>query len=273
MTDGHGIFFSGDRHMIRGLYTSGWSMLANQKKLDTITNNLANVDTNGYKKDTFVFEAFPSVLTKRINDIKSTTNPNAVVGNMQLSSDVGEVFTYYGAGALERTGNDYDAAISDSGNSFFTVSVAGANGTQTRYYTRDGSFTTDTSGKLVTTDGNAVLGTKGPIILGKSSFEIESDGSVLQDGKVIDKLLMQSFTDTKTLRKFGNNLMETTPQSVTTAFSGKVIQGSVEKSNVNVIKEMVDMITVMRSYEANQKLIQAQDETLDKVVNEVGAVR
>jgi len=81
--------------MIRGLYTSGWSMLANTKQMDVISNNLANVNTNAYKKDTVVYESFPEMLVKRINDSNSTDNPSGRVGGMHLGNDVGEVFTYY----------------------------------------------------------------------------------------------------------------------------------------------------------------------------------
>jgi flagellar basal-body rod protein FlgG len=107
--------------MIRGLYTSGWSMMAIQKKMDVVSNNLANVNTNGFKKDTVVFEAFPDLLTKRINDTRSLLNPSAVVGTMELGSDVGEVFTYFIQGQINKTDNRLDMAIADSDKAFFTV--------------------------------------------------------------------------------------------------------------------------------------------------------
>lgn len=259
--------------MIRGLYTSGWSMMAIQKKMDVVSNNLANVNTNGYKKDTVIFEAFPDVLTKRINDTRSQLNPSGVPGQMQLGSDVGEVFTYFTQGQLNKTNNNFDMAIADSDNAFFSVNVTGADGTTKEYYTRDGSFTVRSDGHLVTKDGFEVLGKNGPIVLKNADFSVSPDGTVVQNGAAIDKLAIKEFTDTTTLRKVGTNLLETTADTRERNFSGTVQQGYLELSNVNVVREMVDMISVMRSYEANQKVLQAQDSTLEKAVNEIGSLR
>lgn len=259
--------------MIRGLYTSGWSMLAIQKKMDVISNNLANVNTNGFKKDTVIYESFPDVLTHRINDTRSSLNPSGVVGGMRLGSDVGEVFTYFTQGQLTSTGSKLDMAIEDADSAFFTVLVPDAGGNAEEYYTRDGAFIRGPGNVLVTRDGYAVQGQNGPIVLDDGDFSVEADGSIVQNGAVVDTLLIKEFTDTKTLRKYGENLLEKTDQTEEQPFSGTVQQGFLELSNVNIVREMVDMITVMRSYEANQKVLQAQDSTLDKAVNEVGAVR
>lgn len=259
--------------MIRGLYTSGWSMMAIQKKMDVVSNNLANVSTNGFKKDTVLFEAFPDVLTKRINDTRSRLNPSGVPGQMQLGDDVGEVFTYFTQGQLNKTNNNLDMAIADSDNAFFSVRVTGTDGQAKEYYTRDGSFTLSSDGHLVTKDGYEVLGRNGPIVLKNGEFTVNSDGVVIQNGAEVDKLAIKEFTDATTLRKAGTNLIEATGQSQERAFTGTVQQGYLELSNVNVVKEMVDMISVMRSYEANQKILQAQDSTLEKAVNEIGAIK
>lgn len=259
--------------MIRGLYTSGWGMMAIEKKMDVVSNNLANVNTSGYKKDTVVFESFPNLLTQRINDSRSPLNPSGKVGNMQLGSDVGAIYTYYRQGQLQRTDNRLDAAISDSDTAFFTVRVPGGNGDGQEYYTRDGSFALNADGTLVTKDGYIVMGENGPITLEGDQFVIEADGSVIQNGEVVDKLQIAEFANPESLRKFGSNLVQTTDETQMRDFSGTVRQGFVEQSNVNIIREMVDMITVMRSYEANQKILQFEDGTLDKAVNEVGALR
>lgn len=259
--------------MIRGLYTSGWSMLAIQKKMDTVSNNIANVNTTGFKKDTLVFESFPDILTKRINDAASSLNPSGIVGGMRLGSDVGEVYTYFSQGQLTGTGSKLDMAIRDSDSAFFPVLVTDADGNEKEYYTRDGSFIIGPGNRLVTKDGYAVEGQNGPIVLEGADFTLEPDGRIIQNGQVVDKLLIKEFTDTRMLRKYGGNLLESTGGAQEAAFSGTVQQGFLEQSNANIVREMVDMITVMRSYEANQKVLQAQDSTLDKAVNEVGAVR
>ncbi|PYG88278.1 flagellar basal-body rod protein FlgG [Ruminiclostridium sufflavum DSM 19573] len=267
--------------MIRGLYTSGWSMLANTRKLDVITNNMANVNTTAYKKDTVVFESFPSVLTKRINDTRSPLNPSGNIGSMQLSSDVGEVYTYYTQGQLAQTGSKLDFAIKDDGSNidtspaFFTIGVmdeGGNNNSINEYYTKDGSFTINANNQLVTKEGYFVLGEKGPVTLSSAEFTVNEKGEILQNGEIVDKLRIAQFSDAAKLRKFGNNLIQNT-DSEAVDFTGSVVQGYTEQSNVNVVDEMVDMITVMRAYEASQKVLQAQDSSLEKTVTEVGVVR
>lgn len=265
--------------MIRGLYTSGWSMLANQKKLDVITNNMANVNTSAFKKDTVVFEAFPDLLIQRINDTESPLNLSNRVGKMQYSSDVGEVYTYYTQGQFNQTGNSMDLAISDDNTgdaltpAFFSIGLVDPQtGEYSEYYTKDGAFVLNANNQLVTKDGNYVLGQNGPITLVSGDFSVDARGNIVQNGVVVDKLRITQFTDATKLRKYGDNLIQN-EGSETADFSGTIMQGYLEQSNVNVVTEMVDMITVMRAYEANQKILQAQDETLDKVVNEVGVVR
>jgi len=258
--------------MIRGLYTSGWSMLAIEKKMDIISNNMANVSTNGYKKDTLVLESFPSVLTKIIKDYNVTSGSSRNIGTMELGNDVGEVFTYYSQGQLTKTENNLDMAIRDSSNAFFTVMVEDTDGNEKELYTRDGSFATDSGNRLVTKDGYAVMGENGQIVLGSGDFSVGEDGMIIQNGEVVDKLLIREFTDTTELTKYGSNLVQANEDAVTGIFTGTVQQGFTELSNVNIVREMVDMITVMRSYEANQKVLQAMDGTLEKAVNQVGAV-
>jgi len=265
--------------MIRGLYTSGWSMLANSKKLDVITNNMANVNTTAFKKDTVVFESFPALLTKRINDTKSPSNPSADIGTMQLGSDVGELFTYYTQGQLSQTGSKFDLAINDDNSgeaaspAFFTIGVMDPKDNALKeFYTKDGSFVLNSNNQLVTKDGDSVMGQSGPITLASGEFSVSEQGEISQNGALVDKLKIAQFSDAKQLRKYGDNLIQNNGSEVAD-FKGTVLQGYTEQSNVNVVSEMVDMITVMRAYEANQKVLQAQDDTLQKAVNDVGVVR
>jgi flagellar basal-body rod protein FlgF len=259
--------------MIRGLYTSGWSMMAIEKKMDVISNNLANVNTVGYKKDDVVLESFPEELTRRIKDTHSVLNPTGIIGNMEQGFDVGEIFTYYSEGKFLKTGNDLNLAIKDSEEAFFTVAVPDEDGNYMECCTRDGSFLLNSEGVLVTREGYEVIGVNGPIVLNGERFMIENDGTVLQGNNIIGSLLIKQFDNVSTLRKFKENLVVETAETNEIEFNGKVIQGYLEQSNVNTINEMVDIITVMRAYEANQKCLQIQDSTLEKVVNEVGVVR
>ncbi len=257
--------------MIRGLYTSGYSMLTLNRKMDVVTNNMANVNTNGFKKDTVAFEEFSDVLVKRYFDSGNKPMGKPVtIGNMTLYNDVAEVHTDYTQGALESTGISTDVAINGDEGAFFCVAAPGENNAFREYYTRDGSFKLDTTGRLVTRDGFPVMGNGGAIILNGSDFTITERGQVMQNDVVIDTLKIRKFQNPESLRKYGMNLATATNESQDGAFEGTVQQGFVERSNVDSVKEMVDMITVLRAYESNQKLIQYQDSTLEKAVNEVG---
>jgi flagellar basal-body rod protein FlgG len=117
------------------------------------------------------------------------------------------------------------------------------------------------------------MGQNGPIQLADNEFIVNEEGMIIQGENVVDTLLIRCFEDASTLRKIGTNTLAETEQSQEQQFNGKVLQGFLEQSNVNVISEMVDMITVLRAYEANQKILQIQDDALGKAVNEVGMIR
>ena len=117
-----------------------------------------------------------------------------------------------------------------------------------------------------------MMGENGAIFLEGADFTVNSNGDIYQDEMYVDTLRIRKFENLETLRKFGMNLVTVTGDTVEGEFTGTVLQGYVERSNVDSIKEMVDMITILRSYEANQRMIQYQDSTLDKAVNDVGRV-
>jgi flagellar basal-body rod protein FlgG len=259
--------------MLRSLYTAGWSMLAHGKSMDVISNNLANVSTNGYKKDMTVFQTFPDVLTRRINDNINKSDPTGKVGNMELGSDVGEIFTNFRQGQLQKTDSNLDLSIEQADGAFFTVEVPDENDQNKQYYTKDGAFKINAEGYLVTNDGQKLLGEGGPIKVNNEKFFVSENGEVSVDGVIIDKLMITQFENTRNLKKFGNNLISAEPDEEKKDFEGIVRQGFLEMSNVNTIREMVDMINILRAYEANQKIIQAVDSTLEKSVNEVGQAR
>lgn len=257
--------------MIRGLYTSGWSMLALNKKMDVIANNLANVSTNGYKRDTVAMEGFPELLAKRLHDNTDGVVGGVPVGELSFSHDVGEVYTYFRPGGLVQTDNSLDFSIRDEGNAFFSIAVP-VGEEFTEQYTRDGGFMLNANGQLITKQGYFVLGEKGVIQLDGDQFTLLKDGTITQNGIAVDRLLIRQFENPGTLRKNGQNLLTPTDETVQADFTGQVLQNYIEQSNVEVVREMVDMISLMRSYEANQRIITAQDSTLEKAVNEVGRV-
>lgn len=258
--------------MIRGLYTAGWSMLANTKKMDLISNNLANASTQGFKKDRVTYEAFPDVLTRRLFDQKmGRPNPDPI-GKMSLSSDVSHVYTDFSQGAFDPTESSLDLAIKDSEGAFFAVGALNEDGNIQEFYTRNGSFILSDSGMLMTKDGKMVLGESGAIFLSGTDFQVAGDGTVIQEEQVVTRLLIKQFADTTVMRKTGEGLFTTIADAEQIPFDGQILQGYVEQSNVNSISEMVEMINLLRAYEANQKMITSQDTTLDKAVNELGRV-
>ena len=268
--------------MVRGLYTNGWSMLAHSRKMDVVANNLANVNTHGYKKETATFGSFPELMVRRVYDVRSQLNPSSDVGGVDLSADIDQNFVYFNPGPTEWTERSLDIAIDDfegddsasRARSFFTVEPQGAQaGAAGRRYTRDGSFVVGVDGILRTQGGDAVLGVGGArITLAGDDCTVSKDGTVMQGGAVVGRLLITSFEDPHELRKVGGNLLEATGAAVEAPFVGVLRQGYLEQSNVSVVSEMVDMITVMRAYEANQKMVLFIDETLDKACNELGRV-
>lgn len=255
--------------MIRGLYTSGWGMLTLQKKMDVVANNMANVSTAGFKRDVLSLEAFPDILTQRIAD---RTDPAGTrpVGSMSLFNNLGTVRTNFTQGFLEDSGKLTDMSLDADSQAFFVVGVAQADGTVSELLTRDGGFQLTAEGMLVTRNGNPVLGENGSITIPNTEFTVRGDGTVEADNIVIDRLQIRSIANTESLRKVGGNLLNVTEETEDRAFQGRVMQGRIEQSNVEAVREMVEMISVLRAYEANQRMIQQQDGTLEKAVNEIG---
>ena len=276
--------------MLRGIYTGANGMMAQEARMDSIANNLANVDQTGYKRDLTIFKAFPDMLIRRINDDGLGFTPAGsydtmpIVGKLGTGVEVNEVFTQFDQGSLQRTENNTDMAL--EGRGFFVVLTE-----RGERYTRNGAFTVNQEGILMTHNGDPVLGENGVIRIQQNNFIINERGEVMvnnalslnprdpvsmtgnswQDPQVIDRLRLVDFENIREIRKEGDSLYRETPESgpALPAESLKVLQGFIEKSNVNVVREMVDMIEVQRSYEANQKTVQAHDQTVGKLINEV----
>lgn len=276
--------------MLRGIYTGASGMIAQQARMDTVANNLANVDQTGFKKDTTVFKAFPDMIIRRINDDGVGITPLGsydsmpFVGKLGTGVEVNEVFTQFEQGALEKTDSDFDFAI--EGKGFFAVLTE-----RGERYTRNGEFTMNQDGTLVTHDGYPVLGENGPITVQRNNFIVGEQGQISvndalsrdprdpvsitsndwQQPAIMDKLKIVNFDNIREIKKDGNSFYRDTEYSgpAVAATDYKVIQGFREKSNVSVVREMVDMIEVQRAYEANQKTIQTGDSTVGKLINEV----
>ncbi|MDF2588808.1 MAG: hypothetical protein K0S41_2649 [Anaerocolumna sp.] len=258
--------------MVRGLYTAWTGMSNEQKRLDIISNNLANAATVGYKKDNVTSQSFDNLLTLKIKDV-SENFVDRPIGTMSLGVKLGEVYTDYNQGSLRETGNKYDLAI--DGKGFFNVSVTDKEGNEVIKYTRDGSFQLAQDGTLVDSEGNALLGESGKIVIpvdAASNVVVDIDGSVYANGTLVDKVKITDFVDYNYLEKQGDTMYLALEGAETTGSNATIMQGFTEQSNVNVVAEMVDMIAITRAYEANQKVIQTIDGTIDLAANSVGKV-
>ncbi len=255
--------------MLRGLYTSWTGMANEQKRLDVISNNLANSATIGYKQESVSSQSFDKLLTIKIRD-GSQAYHNQAIGTMSLGVKVGETYTDYSQGSVRNTGSQFDVALSGSG--FFTIHYTNSSGEVSTRYTRDGSFQLTKDGYLVDSEGNKVQGEGGDIKIDTNakSVSIDRDGTITVDGAVTDKLKITDFTDYDYIIKVGDNMYTVVDGATEKQAEGTVLQGYTEQSNVNVVSEMVDMITITRAYEANQKVIKAMDSMMDKAVNQVG---
>lgn len=257
--------------MVRGLYTAYTGMINQQKRLDTVTNNLANASTTGFKREELTSKSFDQMLTVKLNDL-SVPYLNEGIGKMSLGVKIGENYTDYSQGSFKETGNTYDLAL--AGNGFFTISYTDKKGNTSEKYTRDGEFTMDSEGYLRTLEGDYVQGEGGNIMIPVETSEvsIRDNGDIYADGEYVDSLRIVDFEDYNNIEKFGENLYNVVDGATETESTAAVKQGYLEMSNINVVKEMVEMITISRAYESNQKLIQTEDDMLDKSVNQVGKV-
>lgn len=276
--------------MVRGIYTGASGMLAQDAKMDAIANNLANVDKTAYKKDIAIFKSFPEMLIRRINESGLGITPAGsydaapIVGKLGTGVELNEVFTDFEQGSLQRTENNFDLAL--EGKGFFTVMTE-----RGERYSRDGSFTINQDGILMTHNGNPVMGENGIIKVHHNNFIVNERGEIIVNGDlsadardvvsmnsnnwsnpiVIDKLKLVDFENIREIKKEGDSMYRETEFSGPPLPPGelKVVQGFLEKSNINIVREMVDMIEVQRSYEANQKTVTSHDQALGKLINEV----
>ena len=257
--------------MVRGLYTAYTGMANEQKRLDIISNNLANSATVGYKEENVTNQSFKQMLAVKIRD-GSNGYVDEPIGTMSLGVKIGETYMNWGQGSLRETDKTYDIAI--EGKGFFKIKVMDKDGNEEIMYTRNGQFTITADGHVVDFDGNYLQGSGGDLQIptDASDIAIKSDGSVYADGQLIDKIELADFEDYNYLKLYGENMYRAEDGATPKASTATMLQGFTEQSNVNVIDEMVSMITITRAYEAGQKMIKTQDELLRKAVNDVGSV-
>lgn len=361
--------------MFRGLYTAVTGMQTDQRRLDISSNNMANINTTGFKKDVLVSETFPELLIKKINGelpgeaVKNngvlevtrdgegfnvrtergffmvdspvgrsysrqvnfivdedgylrtyTRNidgqANTYEGNFllnrqgaviqveagadidvneagQLTADGGPVADLiyrpamdvigtinsgrrferthinFQQGSLEETGNRLDLAI--NGEGFFRLTNPQ---TDQEVYTRNGNFHLSQDGEIINEEGYFLVGTEGNILLDGEDFSIGTNGEVMVDGQLVNQVDMVNILNLRDLDKLGHSyyILKEGKELDEGDFEGQLIQGFLEGSNISPVSEMVDMISIMRSYEANSRVLRAYDEILQRAVNELGKV-
>ena len=355
--------------MFRGFYAAGSALVSNTNKLDVVSNNIANVNTTGYKKDLVLYESFEDALVSKVNGsfplsgfdpfnkatvtesngtftvkadgghfrvetpagisyskevsftkgedgllrtyrLTDTGKPDAtygypiiglkgpisagegtlevdqsgnvledgkvldklifqamppVIGTMNGGIKVESIETDFTQGGLQATENQLDFAL--QGKGFFTVETPA--GTR---YTRDGSFKLNAENALVTAEGYPVIGTEGPVVIEGVNVAVNEAGDILVDGELTNTLKISVFENNRDMRKIGEGLYTFAEgvEPIETEFQGTLTQGYLENSNVDPVKEMVEMMTLFRNYESNQRMIRAYDESIGKAVNEVG---
>jgi flagellar basal-body rod protein FlgF len=300
--------------MLRGLYTAAAGMIMEQRKHDTITNNISNINTPGFKQGNAVSRSFPEFMISLSNG-DSETRSMKPIGKLNTGVFAEEDLSIYLQGDLEETKNPLDMALvsniqipglqfDGSGKTitadgqkifqpqaFFTV--LDNNGEQR--YSRNGKFQANDAGELTTPEGYKVLGRDGqPIVLIDSTtntylanVKIRPDGTILDEvnGRPINNangqplaLMISRVDNPNRLIREGNGVYKINPDDIASVTSiipnneVQVKQGYIERSNVDAAQSMIDMTAALRAYEANQKIVQYYDKSMEKTVNEIGRV-
>lgn len=266
---------------VKGVYTALSGAIAQSTKLDTIANNLANVNTPAFKRDQQLFQEYltanekPPEVVQIPRDVASIESFYNMQGGDKSYVDTKGTFTDFSQGGLKPTGNALDVAI--DGKGFFEVATPGG-----VKLTRAGNFTLDGNGQLVTKEGHPVLRAGEPgtdpasrviRFQGSGAVTFSDNGDIFEGTENIGKLSLVNVNNPDSLQKVGGSLYtfksNSTPD-MTNINNPSLKQGFLETSNVNIVQEMTDMISTNRVFESTQKAISAYDQMADKMVNVVG---
>lgn len=245
--------------MNSGIYSAVSGSLSAMRKMDVISNNLANVNTPGFKKDSMSFEGLLA------GNINPPAVPQGTTADPILQKE--NIYIDYASGPVTQSGNPLD--ISLDGEGFFAVTTP--DGTA---YTRQGNFRTSADGTVVTSDGYPLQGNGGtPIRIQGSRIEIDAKGGVVVDGTPSGTISVVDFEKPYNLTKIGSALfIPTDPQAATKAAKAQLQQGHIEGSNVDSISEMVQLIETNRYFETCSKVIKGFDDIAAKAANDLGRV-
>lgn len=277
--------------MLRGFYTAATGMIAQQRRTEMLTNNLSNARTPGFKADQSSMRAFPEMLLRSFDKAtvpaeKGLRLPGSnLVGGLNTGVYMQEAVPAFQQGDLNETGNKTDMALIDvimpvnaengrQSSVFYTVMHKGA-----ICYTRNGNFTLDQEKYLTTAGGYYVLDNQGERIrLNSDQFAVGGNGDIYENEQRVARLGIAYAENPYALVKEADSVYysaEAGPLPVAETVPGvqfSLQQGALERSNVDVSRTMTEMMTAYRAFEANQKVLQAYDRSLEKAVNEIGKV-
>lgn len=239
--------------MIKGMYTSASGMIPRVQKQELVANNLANVNTTGFKKD--------RMFTKELSRAEKKLMPKKADWEQPM---VDQVYVDYQGGAFDKTDNPLDIAI--EGDGFFQLQSPEGN----TVLTRSGTFAVNPEGYIEYPGGFLLRGEGGPIQVGDGKVNIAPGGEVEVNGNRVDRIVTVTTDDLDKLHRLGGSLFGVPDgQELRPSVSAQLRQGYVEQANVDVVHEMVDMIVAYRTYEANARALQSQDQSLDHLFQKV----
>ncbi len=251
--------------MQTSIFSALFGAMSNEHRVSISANNLANVNTTGFKRDTCAFEdTFVKFAHDYVVDAKSFIRDKNMFPKPRLMARprLSEEVIDMSQGSLQKTGNSLDIAI--RGDGFFKVQKDGG-----EFFTRNGVFTLSPEGNLITEQGYPVMASGGPVsIPPRAEVTIDEGGLIRADGQELAQLDFVQAVDPRTVKKEGENLYSI--EGEVAPGTGDILQGYIEKSNVEVINEMVAMIESQRSFEMYQKMITGTDELDKKVIQQVG---
>jgi flagellar basal-body rod protein FlgG len=242
--------------MLKGIYDAASGMLPQVIRQDATAHNLANVNTAGFKRELVIAQEFS----------KAGQEAATVQADWEIPQ-IAEIAIDFSPGAIEETGSRLHLAL--DGDAFFTVSTPSG-----EMYTRAGNFGLSSEGKLVTADGYPVLAENGEISLAGKEFAVDERGRISVNGVSTGILKLVTFPAPYPLERTSPGLFGKIADAPnpTKAVDFTVRQGALERSNINIISEMVNMIESYRHFETAQRMVQIQDQSLDKAINQLGTV-
>jgi len=262
--------------MIRSIYTAATAMIAQNRRFEIISNNIANFETPGFKQDQMITRSFRDMMIHRLYDVEDPSiiprhrfpdSGPPYVGPHNTGIHIDKIIIDFTQGSLEDTFRSTDFAL--IGDGFFAIETPDG-----ERYTRTGVFYVDVEGFLTTADGDYVLGQNGRIHLATENFRVDPNGNVFNGEEYVDTMNLVQFEDNAVLRKQGGNLFYIYDDDIQPAPAQglRVRQFTLETSNIDMAAESVRMLEVYRAYELNQRFLRLLDENLGRAVNDIGRI-